>query len=628
MFDAIRTNSNYARIYFLIVVYLGNVTLVNVFTAILINTFGEESEKIGKVLKKIRNNNKSIDYEQFWLIKIKKMSPIFRRFFDKNYYIIDSIWKNLKRLTKLVNEKIWRRRSTEFNPGNVIPLNPVSILKKNANFEQIFPKKRKNSQEARKPNLNINLINSNPIYNNMFPISPRNFNNLAGILSSKINQRPTPANPPKNPRWSVINNLKTAFFKSRNVRKPSELLYRNERKNNIFLTNEQSYLNNIIDFKAFNEKVKSARRDRRNKGLNMSTVLNQEFDFMSKIKADYQINLIGVSLNVLDTKNKLRIFCWKILNNPVFETFITCLIVLSCLFLAANDPFAAPNSNFNEFLLGFDMFLAVIFMIEIVIKIIVHGLLFNGSTSYLRTKWHIFDFIISVFFILATLQAIDTKFSAVKSLRFARVLRPLRLISKNEGLKLIINSFLMALPTLFNLFLLVFSFFYICSVFLVNIFKGSFYYCSIDSVPDKWSCFDNGGDWINNDFHMDNVLMAMGTLLAISTTDNWMQTMFNMMDSVGINESPKVDNAVIWKYFSMIYISISTFVVLNLFTSLVVDSYQREKDKAIGIANLSFQQKEWIKLQKRIFDLKPKHNVNLIITSFNFFYRWSYQSKN
>ena len=181
---------------------------------------------------------------------------------------------------------------------------------------------------------------------------------------------------------------------------------------------------------------------------------------------------------------------------------------------------------------------------------------------------------------------------------------------------------------LFNLFLLVFSFFYICSVFLVNIFKGSFYYCSIDSVPDKWSCFDNGGDWINNDFHMDNVLMAMGTLLAISTTDNWMQTMFNMMDSVGINESPKVDNAVIWKYFSMIYISISTFVVLNLFTSLVVDSYQREKDKAIGIANLSFQQKEWIKLQKRIFDLKPKHNVNLIITSFNFFYRWSYQSKN
>ena len=216
---------------------------------------------------------------------------------------------------------------------------------------------------------------------------------------------------------------------------------------------------------------------------------------------------------------------------------------------------------------------------------------------------------ICFFFIFSTAQAIGLNLTALKSLRLARILKALRLIPKNEGLKLTINSFLKALPTLFNLILLVFSFFYICSVFLVNNFKGALYYCTIGSY-DKTDCFDNGGDWVNQDMNMDNVWNAMANLLAISTTDNWMQTMFNLMDSVGIDKSPVQNYGMIWQYFTEVFMSISTFVVMNLFTSLVVDSYHREKYKQIGISSVSHQQKEWIKLQMRIFSMPPKHNVS------------------
>ena len=329
---------------------------------------------------------------------------------------------------------------------------------------------------------------------------------------------------------------------------------------------------------------------------------------MSKIKADFQTQLEGKSLNFLGPNNQFRIFCKKVLCNPFFESTIMFFIILSCLLLAVNDPLSDPTSSLNTCLYAFDMLISTIFLTEMIIKTCVFGFIFNGKTSYLRNGWNVFDFIISFFCVFATLQALETNLSALKSLRLARILKALRLIPSSEGLKLTINSFLRALPTLFNLILLVFSFFYICSVFLVNNFKGAFHYCTIGSY-DKTDCFDVGGDWVNQDFNMDNVWMAMACLLAISTTDNWMQTMFNMMDSVGIDKGPVLNYGMIWKYFSIVFISISTFVVLNLFTSLVVDSYQREKDKGIGISSVSHHQKEWIKLQMRIFSMPPKHNV-------------------
>jgi hypothetical protein len=64
-----------------------------------------------------------------------------------------------------------------------------------------------------------------------------------------------------------------------------------------------------------------------------------------------------------------------------------------------------------------------------------------------------------------------------------RVLRPLRLIARNEGLKVAINSLIFSVPLMLNLLLVCFIFFVMFGVFGVNFFKGGFYSC--DDVDNE-----------------------------------------------------------------------------------------------------------------------------------------------
>ena len=73
-----------------------------------------------------------------------------------------------------------------------------------------------------------------------------------------------------------------------------------------------------------------------------------------------------------------------------------------------------------------DLALTCAFAIEAILKIITTGFWFNGSKSYLRDSWNILDFSIVVFSSLGLIMRTD--FKTIKILRFARILRPLRLI--------------------------------------------------------------------------------------------------------------------------------------------------------------------------------------------------------
>ncbi len=63
-------------------------------------------------------------------------------------------------------------------------------------------------------------------------------------------------------------------------------------------------------------------------------------------------------------------------------------------------------------------------------KIIANGLIINGKNSYLRDGWNFMDFVIVVFW-LVSLSAADKLFEKFKIIRTVRILRPLRIITKN-----------------------------------------------------------------------------------------------------------------------------------------------------------------------------------------------------
>ena len=153
------------------------------------------------------------------------------------------------------------------------------------------------------------------------------------------------------------------------------------------------------------------------------------------------------------------------------------LILISSILLALDNPLNDPNSTLTQCLFYMDIAITTIFLIESLIKIIVHGLIVNGTTSYLRSGWNIMDFSI-VLFSMISLCIENSDFKILRIFRLMRVLRPLRLISRNKLLKIAIHSLFMAIPSILNVIVVSFIFFIIFGIIGVNYFKGTFFNCT------------------------------------------------------------------------------------------------------------------------------------------------------
>ena len=68
-------------------------------------------------------------------------------------------------------------------------------------------------------------------------------------------------------------------------------------------------------------------------------------------------------------------------------------------------------------------------------------------------------------------------------LRALRALRPLRMISRYEGLKLVVNSLFRAIPELMSISLISGLALLIFAILGINFFKGTYYRCSVE---EEW----------------------------------------------------------------------------------------------------------------------------------------------
>ena len=170
--------------------------------------------------------------------------------------------------------------------------------------------------------------------------------------------------------------------------------------------------------------------------------------------------------------------------------------------LVVDNPFKDPNSSQMIFLGYLDNCFTILFTIEAVIKIVAMGFLYNNQTlkdrkidPYIRNAWNILDVIVVAaslldFVILvksASASAGDDENSdmasnlkSVKALRALRALRPLRMISRNQGMKLIVNALIGSVGGITNVLLVVAVVYLIFAILFVNLYKGRFFYCSVD----------------------------------------------------------------------------------------------------------------------------------------------------
>ena len=195
--------------------------------------------------------------------------------------------------------------------------------------------------------------------------------------------------------------------------------------------------------------------------------------------ADYSLCFFGPS-------HPLRIGCIELTNHGAFESFIILVIAASSICLAYDTPRLDPASPLGVLIHQVDYYFVAIFFVEMCLKIIAHG--FCGKKAYLSSAWNQLDFFIVVVTVVDLLLASGP----LHSMRILRALRPLRLVSRIEGMKVIVSSLVKALPAVGNVFLVVFAVQTVFAILGMQLFMGRFGSCSNPALTTRATCYPPG----------------------------------------------------------------------------------------------------------------------------------------
>lgn len=103
----------------------------------------------------------------------------------------------------------------------------------------------------------------------------------------------------------------------------------------------------------------------------------------------------GKSLFLFSIESYFRRLIYKIVNHSIFETLILLVIVVSTVQVAMDNPLNDPNGRLTKTLARIDFSTTIVFTVEMILKIIAYGFLFNGENSYLRNTANQLDFVVT-----------------------------------------------------------------------------------------------------------------------------------------------------------------------------------------------------------------------------------------
>jgi voltage-gated sodium channel len=176
-----------------------------------------------------------------------------------------------------------------------------------------------------------------------------------------------------------------------------------------------------------------------------------------------------------------------------------------------------------------DRLVLAIFIAELGLRFYAHG------WKLLRDPWSVFDLVVVAVSVLPASGGLSV-------LRSMRILRALRLISAVPGMKKVVSGLLSAIPAMLSIILLLSLVLYVGAVLATELYA--------DASPTH---FGDLGD-------------SLFTLFQVMTGEAW----------------PDIAREVLAKHpsawiFFVLFILVSTFVVLNLFTAVVVSAMEPDR---------------------------------------------------
>uniref|UniRef100_A0A7S1XCD4 Voltage-gated ion channel superfamily n=1 Tax=Tetraselmis chuii TaxID=63592 RepID=A0A7S1XCD4_9CHLO len=123
---------------------------------------------------------------------------------------------------------------------------------------------------------------------------------------------------------------------------------------------------------------------------------------------------------------------------------------------------------------------------------------------------------------------------------------------------------------------------------------------STDGLPKLYH------QWVNKAANFDNVWNSLITLFEMATLEMWLDIMYDAVDSTGVDQQPIRDSKLWICLVVVIFLVVCSFFVLNLFVGVTIDKFNDMKAKQEGRSLfLTNDQQNWLTIQKLLAATKP-----------------------
>eukprot|EP00756_Hemistasia_phaeocysticola_P039940 Hpha_TRINITY_DN16840_c2_g1::TRINITY_DN16840_c2_g1_i1::g.152421::m.152421 len=317
------------------------------------------------------------------------------------------------------------------------------------------------------------------------------------------------------------------------------------------------------------------------------------------------------SLGCIYEASCLRQNLARVVRADWFEVVITLLIFLNMIVIAIDNPeIEDSNPELSNAIEMSDIAFATLFVMECVAKIIVLGFC-QGDHAYCSDKWNVVDLIVAISAVVGI---------PIKSVRFLRALRTIRLIVRILEVRLMVEWLFLTLPRVGSTVQLLFFFILTWAILGVQFFKGMYGFCSNQKVLNEELCvgtyihnestafgeiqINDTAQWEKLPYHFDNVGSAMFSLFIMAIGDDWATLMYFGIDATGSNpkagfRSGPVHNSSPWmSLYFVLFVVIGQFFLMNLFVGVLINTFVKTKERETGQAELTSNQVSWIQAQR------------------------------
>ncbi|ESO91449.1 hypothetical protein LOTGIDRAFT_51275, partial [Lottia gigantea] len=265
-------------------------------------------------------------------------------------------------------------------------------------------------------------------------------------------------------------------------------------------------------------------------------------------------------------KARIQYKIWWFVTSQAFEYGIFILIMINTIALAMKyDDQSIPYSKSLDYL---NMIFTGVFTVEFLLKLAAFRF-----KNYFGDAWNVFDFIIvlgSFIDIIYTEVNDGQTIISINFFRLFRVMRLVKLLSRGEGIRTLLWTFIKSFQALPYVALLIVMLFFIYAVIGMQIFG-------------KIRLDDDTQIHRNNNFQ--TFIHALLVLFRSATGEAWQDIMLSCTNSEGVLCDPRADSHSIngtntescgsdfaYIYFISFYV-LCSFLIINLFVAVIMDNF-------------------------------------------------------